>query len=164
MRGKPLVVLFFLLGVFPNTAAAQWADPKLIAGQVGFGIAASFFGKLLIAHESPGEAIKEALVEGSAWGMVAHSGYTITGQHTELALVGKALAQKSTLMGHRSIRGEPVFDKSLYSHWAITHSFIYFEFKGKPLVEIDAVNAGFSAYYLLADPYELDLPRLEPEG
>ncbi len=72
MRKKLLVVFFLLLGVFPNTAAAQWADPKLIAGQVGFGIAASFFGKLLIAHESPGEALKEALVEGSAWGMVAH--------------------------------------------------------------------------------------------
>ena len=159
MRGKLLVALLLLLGVFPSKVAAQWTDPKLIAGQVGFGIAASFIGKLLIARESPGEAFKEALVEGSAWGMVAHSGYSIAGKHTELALVGKALAQKSTLMGHRSIRGEPIFDESLYSHWALTYSFIYFEFRGRPHVEIDAVNAGFSAYYLLADPYELDLHR-----
>jgi len=159
MGAKRLITFLLFLGVFPTTAAAQWDNPKLIAGQVGFGIAASFFGKVFIAHESPGQAIKEALVEGPAWGMVAHTGYAITGSHTELALVGKTLAQKSALMGHRSIRGEPVFDKSLYSHWALTHSFIYFEFKGKPRVEIDAVNAGFSVYYLLADPYELDLRR-----
>lgn len=160
MRARLLVTLLLLVGAFPTKAAAQWTDPKLIAGQVGFGIAASFFGKLLIAHESPGDALKEALVEGSAWGMVAHSGYTIAGQHTDLALVGKALAQKSALMGHRSIRGEPVFDQSLYSHWAITHSFVYFELRGKkPHVEIDAVNAGFSAYYLLADSYDLDVRR-----
>jgi len=153
------VGIFLLSCVFPNTAAAQWDNPKLIAGQVGFGIAASFFGKLLIAHESPGDAIKEALVEGSAWGMVAHTGYSITGAHTDLALVGKTLAQKSTLMGNRSIHGEPVFDQTLYTHWALTHSFIYFEFDGKPHVQIDAVNAGFSTYYLLADNYEFDLKR-----
>lgn len=160
MRGKLLLTFVLLVGAFPTKAAAQWADPKLIAGQVGFGIAASFFGKLLIAHESPGDALKQALVEGSAWGMVAHSGYTVAGKYTELALVGKALAQKSTLMGNRSIRGEPVFDRSLYSHWALTHSFVYLELEGtKPSVEIDAVNAGFSAYYLLANSYELDVRR-----
>src|SRR3990170_2449153 len=121
--GRLAIVLTALLGAFPNEAAAQWTDRRLIAGQVGFGIAASFFGKILIAHESPGEALKEAVVEGAAWGMVAHSGYTITGKHPELALLGKTIAQKYALMGHRSVRGEPVFDKSLYSHWALTNSF-----------------------------------------
>ena len=159
MRGKLLVVFFLVGGVYPNKAAAQWTDPKLIAGQVGFGIAASFFGKLLIAHKSPGEALKEAVVEGPTWGLVAHSGYTIAGKHTDLALLGKTLAQKSALMGNRSLRGEPVFDESLYSHWAITHSFLYFEFRDRPHFEIDAVNAGFAAYYLVADAYELDLRR-----
>jgi len=157
--GRLAIVLTALLGAFPNEAAAQWTDRRLIAGQVGFGIAASFFGKILIAHESPGEALKEAVVEGAAWGMVAHSGYTITGKHPELALLGKTIAQKSALMGHRSVRGEPVFDKSLYSHWALTHSFIYLEFRGRPHVEIEAVNEGFSVYYLLTDPYQLDLGR-----
>jgi hypothetical protein len=160
MFGRLFVVFFLLLCVFSNNAAAQLTDPRLVAGQVGFGIATSFLGKLIFAHQPPGKAFKEALVEGTAWGMVAHTGYYVTGKNPDLALVGKTLAQKSTLMGRRSMRGEPVFDESLYSHWALTHSFIYVELRGKkPNVELDVVNAGFSAYYLLADNYDLDLGR-----
>ncbi len=160
MQRKVVVGFFLLMCAFPNNAVAQWADPNLVASQVGFGIATSFFGKLLIARKPAGKAFKEALVEGSAWGMVAHTGYYVTGKNPKLALVGKTIAQKSTLMGHRSIRGEPVFDESLYSHWALTHSFIYFELHGKkPIVQLDVVNAGFSAYYLLADGYDLDVGR-----
>jgi hypothetical protein len=159
MRGRRYLIVLLAVCAFPNTASAQWTDTRLIAGQVGFGIASSFFGKLLLAHESPGQAFKEALTEGTASGMVAHAGYAIAGSHTELALVGKTLAQKATLMGRQSIHGEPVFDSSLYTHWVITHSFIYLEFKGAPRVEVDAVNAAFSAYYLLADPYQFDLRR-----
>jgi hypothetical protein len=154
-------LLFVLaLCVFPiRWAEAQWADPRLVAGQVGFGIVTSFFGKLIFAHESPGEAFKQALVEGAAWGMVAHSGYCVAGGNPHLALVGKTLAQKSALMGRRSIHGEPVFDRSLYSHWQLTHSFVYFEFNGTPRVEIDAINASFATYYLLSDGYHLDPGR-----
>src|SRR3990172_2941221 len=108
--GRLAIVLTALLGVFPNEAAAQWTDRRLIAGQAGFGIAASFFGKILIAHESPGEALKEAVVEGAPWGMVPLPGCTIPGKHPELALLGKPIAEKSPLMGHRWGRGEPVFD------------------------------------------------------
>ena len=100
---------------FPNNnAVAQWTDPGLVASQVGFGIATSFLGKLLIARKPAGDAFKEALVEGSAWGMVAHTGYYVAGKNTKLALVGKTIAQKSTLMGHRvhprrtGLRQEPL--------------------------------------------------------
>ena len=160
MVRRVVVGFFLLMCAFPNNLVAQWADPSLVASQVGFGIATSFLGKLLIARKPAGHAFKEALVEGSAWGMVAHTGYYITGRNPKLALVGKTIAQKSTLMGHRSIRGEPVFDESLYSHWTLTHSFVYLEFRGKkPRVELDVLNAGFSIYYLLADDFAFDAGR-----
>jgi len=160
MYQRVAVGFFLLMCAFPNDAVAQWADPSLVASQVGFGIATSFLGKLLIARTPAGDAFKEALIEGSAWGMVAHTGYYVAGRNPKLALVGKTIAQKSTLMGHRSIRGEPVFDESLYSHWALTHSFVYLEFHGKkPSVQLDVVNAGFSAYYLLSDRYDMDVGR-----
>ena len=160
MYRRVAVGFFLLMCAFPNNAVAQWADPSLVASQVGFGIATSFLGKLLIARTPASDAFKEALIEGSAWGMVAHTGYYVTGRNPKLALVGKTIAQKSTLMGHRSIRGEPVFDESLYSHWALTHSFVYLEFHGKkPSVQLDVVNAGFSAYYLFSDRYDMDVGR-----
>mgnify|MGYP001064567409 CR=1 FL=1 len=149
-----------LVCLLPRAAAAQWADPKLILGQVGFNVAVSFFGKLILQRESPGQAFKKALAEGSAAGLMAHAGYTIAGQHPSWALAGKTLAQKSTLTTRRSMRGLPVFDKTLYQHWELTHSFIHFKFDGAPRVELDVINAAFSTYYMLAgDPYSFDAKR-----
>ena len=149
-----------LVCLLPRAAAAQWTNPKLIAGQVGFNVAVSFVGKLILQHESPGRAFKKALAEGGASGLMAHAGYTIAGQHPNWALAGKTLAQKSTLTTRRSMRGLPVFDKTFYQHWELTHSFIHFKFHGAPRFELDVINAAFSSYYLLAgDPYSFDAKR-----
>ena len=146
--------------VTAGAAEAQWADPKLIAGQVGFNVALSFLGKLLVGRERPGPALKHALVEGSASGGMAHAGYCIAATRPELGLVGKALAQKSVLTTRRSMQGQPVFDDTLWQHWELTHSFIHFELKGSPRVTVDAVNAAFSLYYLgHGAPYRFDARR-----
>jgi hypothetical protein len=161
-RRRELVLCGLLLSSLPAKAFAQWGDPKLIAGQVGFNVALSFLGKILLQHEPPRHAICEALKEGSASGLVAHAGYSIGGENPEWALVGKALAQKSTLMTRRSMNGERVFDETLWTHWELTHSFFYIKWSGRaaPSVQVDAVNAAFSSYYLLAgDPYRLDAKR-----
>jgi hypothetical protein len=155
-----MAAVSLLCFVSAGAAEAQWTDPKLIAGQVGFNVAVSFFGKLVLGHESPGSALKQALLEGSASGAMAHAGYCIAGTKPELALVGKALAQKSTLTTRRSMSGQPVFDESLWQHWEITHSFIHLELRGSPRVRIDAVNAAFALYYLgHGEPYHLDGKR-----
>lgn len=139
---------------------AQWRDPKLIASQLGFNIAASWIGKMILGHESSGTAFKQALGEGTFSGAIAHAGYSIAGQNPDLALVGKALVQKSSLTTHRSIQGLPVFDGSLYSHWELTHSFIHFEWDGAPHVQVDAINVAFGMRYLLGgDHFELDAKR-----
>jgi hypothetical protein len=142
-----------------SPAAAQWNDPKLIAGQVGFHVTVSFIGKLF-HHEPPGRAIREALKEGTLAGGFAHAGFCIAGRNPEWALAGKALAQKADLTTRRSIRGEPVFDRSLLTNWELTHSFVHFEWNGKPRLEVDAINAAFSAYYLTRGaPYHFDARR-----
>jgi hypothetical protein len=146
--------------VTPAAAAhAQWADPKLIAGQVAFHTAVSFVFKL-IHHEPPGRALRESLKSGALAGGLSHAGYCIAGEKPEWALVGKALAQKGALTTRRSVGGLPVFDRSLATHWELTHSFVHFEWNGKPQVEIDAINAAFSAYYLASgEPYKFDSKR-----
>jgi hypothetical protein len=142
-----------------SAADAQWADPRLVAGQVAFGVGVSFFGKVLVKHRPAGAALKEALREGAASGLLAHAGYCIAGSEPRLALAGKALAQKSSLMMRRSIQSEAVFDQTLVSEWALTHSFLYFRFDGRPHLEVDVINAAGSAYFLLSRPYELDARR-----
>lgn len=162
MGRRRALLLFVLLSLsLPAKAFAQWGDPKLIAGQVGFNVALSFIGKVLLQHEPPRRAISEALKEGGVSGLVAHAGYSIGGRNPEWALVGKVLAQKSTLLTRRSMNGEPVFDETLWTHWELTHSFVHIKWSGaKPSVQIDAVNTAFSTYYLLAgDPYRLDAKR-----
>jgi hypothetical protein len=145
-------------------AEAQWDDPKLIAGQVAFHTAVSFVAKL-IHHEPPGRAIREALKSGLLAGGLSHAGYSIAGRNPEWALAGKALAQKGSLITRRSVDGLPVFDRSLATHWEITHSFVYFKWDGKPTVEVDAINAAFSAYYLASgDPYDFDFKRTLVSG
>ena len=49
-----------LVCLLPRAAAAQWTNPKLIAGQVGFNVAVSFVGKLILQRESPGLAFKKS--------------------------------------------------------------------------------------------------------
>ncbi|MFQ5792732.1 MAG: hypothetical protein ACE5JI_19855, partial [Acidobacteriota bacterium] len=146
-------------GVLTGVAGAQCKDPRLVAGQVGFNVAASFMGKVLLRHKPVGRALREALSDGVASGIVAHAGYCIAGGDPSMALVGKALAQKSTLMTRRSIEARPVFDRSLYSEWVLTYSFVHFRWQGSPRVEIDAVNSAVSAYYLVSDGYHLDGKR-----
>ena len=151
--------------LFASAGEAQWRDPKLIAGQVGFNIALSFVGKMVVHHESPKCAFKQALKEGAVSGLMAHGGYTIAAQNPNLALVGKALAQKSSLTTRRSIQGQPVFDESLYTHWELTHSFVHFKWDGSPHLEIDAINAAFSAYYVFSpDHYAFDTKRTLTSG
>lgn len=138
-------------------AEAQWADAKLIASQVGFNVAVSFFGKLIVGHEPAGRAFKQALKEGAVSGAIAHTGYSIVGTNANLALLGKALAQKSALTTRRSANGLPVFDQTLYRHWEITHSFVHLKITDEPEVQIDLINAVFSAYYLSqSDQYKLN--------
>lgn len=148
------------LFLFVRTGEAQWRDPKLIAGQVGFNIAVSFVGKMVVSHEPPGQAIKHALKEGTVSGLIAHAGYSLAGQHPNCALVGKALAQKSSLTTRRSIHGLPVFDASFISYWELTHSFVYFKWDGSPHVQLDAINAAFTTYYLFSpDQFSFDARR-----
>ncbi len=160
-RRRAIMLVGLLCLSVPVKALAQWGDPKLIAGQIGFNVALSFLGKVLLEREPPRRAIEEALKEGSMSGLVAHAGYSIGGRNPEWALVGKALAQKSILLTRRSMNGEPVFDETLWTHWELTHSFVHIKWSGEaPSVQIDAVNTAFSTYYLLAgDPYRLDTKR-----
>ena len=161
--GSVCLVGLWILGIShvgSRAAYAQWKDPKLIAGQVGFHVAVSFVGKLVVERESPGRAIKQALKEGAFSGLTAHAGYTLAGHNPNWSLVGKTLAQKANLTTRRSVQGLPVFDASLYSHWEITHSFVHFRWDGRPQLSLDAINAAFSAYYLFSShPYELDAKR-----
>ena len=76
--------------LFARAGEAQWRDPKLIAGQVGFNIAISFVGKMVVHHESPKRAFKQALKEGTVSGLMAHGGYSIAAQNPNLALVGQS--------------------------------------------------------------------------
>ena len=155
-----ILALVVCCSVLARAARAQWRDPQLIASQVGFNIAASWIGKMIVGHQSPGEALKEALKEGTVSGLMAHAGYSIVGTNPDLALVGKALVQKSSLTTRRSIHGLPVFDSSFYSHWELTHSFVHFKWDGAPHLQLDAINAAFTARYLLSgDQYELDPTR-----
>lgn len=150
------------LGLFllARVGETQWRDPKLIAGQVGFNIAVSFVGKMIVHHEPPGRALKQAVKEGSVSGLLAHTGYSITGRNPSYALVGKLLAQKSSLTTRRSIHGLPVFDETLYSHWELTHSFVHFKWDGSLHVELDAINAAFTTYYLFSpDQYSFEARR-----
>lgn len=151
--------------LFARAGEAQWRDPKLIAGQVGFNIALSFVGKMVVHHESPKRALKQALKEGAVSGLMAHGGYTLAAENPNLALVGKALAQKSSLTTRRSIQGEPVFDESLYTLWELTHSFVHFKWDGSPHLELDAISAAFSAYNVFSpDHYSFDAKRTLTSG
>lgn len=154
-----IVVLGLALGVLARPLEAQWRDPRLLAGQVGFHVAASFFGKWLLHDEPPGRAIRRALVEGAASGLVAHTGYAIAGRHPHAALLGKTLAQKSTLMTRRSIESDDVLGRSLYTEWALTHGLVHVEWSGKARVELDLINAAVSTYYLFADDFDFDMGR-----
>jgi hypothetical protein len=157
--GLRLGAVLVVASLSASAVEAQWSDPKLIAGQVGFHVAVSFIGKL-IHHEPPGRAIREALEEGTLAGGVSHAGYCIAGRNPEWALVGKALSQKANLTTRRSIRDEPVFDRTLLENWELTYSFLHFEWNGKPRLEVDAINAAFSAYYLTRGaPYRFDARR-----
>lgn len=157
--GRRAGAVLVVASLVASTADAQWKDAKLIAGQVGFHVAVSFIGKL-IHRETPGRAIREALEEGALAGGLAHAGYCIAGRNPEWALVGKALAQKANLTTRRSIRDEPVFDQTLLKNWELTYSFLHFEWNGKPRLEVDAINAAFSAYYLTRGaPYRFDARR-----
>jgi len=152
-----IFIVVFLIGSRP--AHAQWNNPRLIAGQIAFNFAVSFIGKLVHEHKSPGQALKAALIEGTASGLVAHTGYCLAGTEPRLVLVGKTLAQKSSMMTRRSMEGVPVFDKTLYSHWQLTHSFLFFKFDGSPHFEIDVLNSGAAVYYLASENYHFDLSR-----
>jgi hypothetical protein len=162
---KRTLVILVCCSTFTRAAQAQWRDPTLIASQVGFNIAASWIGKMIFGHQSPGTALKQAFKEGTVSGLVAHTGYAIAGTNPDLALVGKALVQKSSLTTRRSMRGLPVFDRSLYSHWELTHSFVHFKWDGAPHFQVDAINAAFTVHYLLAgDQYDLDAKRTLMSG
>jgi hypothetical protein len=153
-----------LLLAVSGLAEAQWDDARLIAGQVGFHVAVSFVGKL-IHHEPVADALKHSLEDGAFAGGLAHAGYCIAGRHPEWGLAGKALAQKAYLTTRRSADGLPVFDRSLLTEWELTFAFVHLEWKGKPRIELDAINAAFSAYYLTAgDPYHLDARRTVLSG
>jgi hypothetical protein len=160
MRGRWLGLIVVGLCSLPTRSAqAQWGDPQLIFGQVAFNVAASFVGKVLLHHQAPGPAIKSALVEGAASGLVAHTGYCVAGRHPHMALVGKALAQKSSLMTRRSMNEKPVFDRSLLTHWQITHSFVYIQIEETARVEIDVLNAAGAAYFLFSENLQPELGR-----
>jgi hypothetical protein len=159
MRKRFGVLALLLLLAPVGIAEAQWADPKLIAGQVAFHTAVGFVFKL-IHHEPPGRALKDAFRSGAVAGGLSHAGYCIAGRNPEWTLAAKALAQKGSLTTRRSAEGLPVFDSSFLTHWEITHSFVHFEWNGKPKVEVDAINAAFSAYYLgKGAPYRFDAKR-----
>jgi hypothetical protein len=158
---RPVLAVVVLSGLLfaSGVAEAQWDDPRLIASQVGFHVAVSFVGKV-IHHQPVGRALRLSLEEGAVAGALAHAGYCIAGRHPDWGLAGKALAQKSYLTTRRSVEGLPVFDSSLLTNWELTFAFLHFEWNGKPRVEVDAINAAFSAYYLTAgDPYRFDARR-----
>jgi hypothetical protein len=152
-----LVPIVFLLSTGP--VSAQWNDPRLIIGQVAFNFSVSFVGKLLIGREPVGRAFKQALVEGSVSGLIAHTGYCVAGREPKLALLGKTLAQKSSLTTRRSMTGEPVFDRSFLTHWHLTHSFLHIRVEESPSVEIDVLNAVGGAYFLTSSGYDFDFGR-----
>jgi hypothetical protein len=152
-----LVSIVFFLST--RSVSAQWSDARLIASQVAFGFSVSFIGKLLIGHEPVGRAFKQALVEGSVSGLIAHSGYCIAGREPKLALLGKTLAQKSSLTTRRSMSSEAVFDRSFLTHWHLTHSFLHIRFEESLHLEIDILNAAGGAYFLTASGYDFDLRR-----
>jgi len=160
MRERTVGVMLLTVVLQAGPARAQWTDPKLVAGQMSFHITASFMGKLIFSHEPAGRALREALREGATAGLVAHAGYCATGRDANLALPGKLLVQKASLMTRRSIEGRPVFDESLYSDWVLTHSLLHLRYvDGHPSVELDVVNAAFAAGYLFDDGFELDAKR-----
>jgi hypothetical protein len=155
--GVPALLLTVLTSA--TAAQAQCRDPRVLASQVGLHTAVSFVFKL-VHREPPGKALRDSLKSGALAGSLSHAGYCIAGDKPEWALAGKALAQKGSLTTRRSSEGFPVFDRSLATHWELTHSFVHFEWNGKPRVEIDAINAAFSAYYLASgEPYTFDFRR-----
>jgi len=159
-RTKHLFSVAVLSLLLARTGDAQWQDPKLIAGQVGFSIAVSFVGKMVVGRLSPGTALKQALREGAAAGLVAHAGYSVAATHPDWALVGKTFAQKSVVMTRRSMRAQPVFDSSFLTHWELTHSFLHFKWDGAPHASLDVINLAFSSYYAFApDHYDFDARR-----
>ncbi len=166
MGGRRNIAVAFSFSLLLGRAAdAQWNDPKLVLGQVGFNVAVSFVGKMVIGHVPPGPALKQALKEGAVSGLVAHAGYSISGHHPRWALAGKALAQKSVGMTRRSVRDVPVLDQSLLTHWELTHSFIHFKWDGAPHAQIDVVNLAFSTYFAFGpDHYDFDLGRTLTSG
>lgn len=160
MRTRTVVVTLLTVVLQAQAARAQWTDPKLVAGQMGVHITASFLGKLVFAGEPAGQALREALREGAAAGALAHAGYCLTGRDVRLALPGKLLVQKANLMTRRSVEGRPVFDGSLYSDWVLTHSLFHLGYVDRaPRVELDVVNAGFAARYAFAEGFDLDAGR-----
>jgi hypothetical protein len=160
MRERAIVVMMLTLVLQALPARAQWADAKLVAGQVGLHVTASFFGKLVLGRQPVGDALREALREGAAAGLVAHAGYSLAGTDARLALPGKLLVQKAGLLTRRSIASQPVFDSGLYSDWVLTHSIFHLRFvDNKAAVELDVVNAAFAARYLLAEDLELNAKR-----
>jgi len=148
-----------LSSTMAGRAEAQWTNPRLIGSQVAFGIGATFVSKVFIKHAPLGRALKESILPGATAGVVAHTGYAIAGRRPKLALVGKALAQKSALITRRAIDGNSVFDGSLYSEWALTHCFVYLRFDPRPKVELDVLNAGVGSYYLLSRDHAFDRAR-----
>lgn len=160
MREGTVVVMLLTAVLQTSAAHAQCADAKLVAGQMGVHVTASFLGKVIFAREPAGQALREALREGAAAGAVAHAGYCLTGRDPRLALPGKLLVQKANLLTRRSIAGRPVFDASLYSDWALTHSLLHLRYvDGEPRMELDVVNAGFAARYAFAEGFDLDAGR-----
>jgi hypothetical protein len=160
MRGRTVVVMLLTVLLQAQAARAQWADPKLVAGQMGVHVTVSFLGKILFGDEPVGRALREAVREGAMAGVIAHTGYCLTGRSARLALPGKLLVQKANLMTRRSIEGLPLFDESLYSDWVLTHSLFHLRYEsGRPRVELDVVNAVFTARYAFADGFALHTGR-----
>lgn len=156
MPKRAVVVMLLTLVLRALPAHAQWTDPKLVASQMGVHVTASFLGKLVFGHEPPGRALREALREGAAAGVMAHAGYCMTGRDVRLALPGKLLVQKASLVTRRSIEGRPVFDDSLYSDWVLTHSLFHLRYVDhRASAELDLVNTAFAVGYLFADDFEL---------
>jgi hypothetical protein len=160
MMDRAVVVMLLAVVLQASPVRAQWTEPKLVAGQMAFHITASFLGKLIFAREPAGSALRDALREGATAGLVAHAGYYLTGRDARLALPGKLLVQKASLLTRRSIEGGPVFDASLYSDWALTHSLFHLRYVDhRASVELDVVNTVFASRYLFADGFDLDTKR-----
>lgn len=158
---RNLLITLLLASLRPAMAEAQWVDPRLVAGQVGFHVAVSFAGKLVFDRREVGQAFREALREGAVAGVIAHAGNTMAGRNAHLTLPAKLLVQKSTMITRRSIHRQAVFDASLYSDWTLTHSFLHFRVEDlEPRVELDVANAAVATYYLFAGPqYHFDSTR-----